>query len=656
MFENFKKVDNYLSDAPPPNALQQEIIINKNEYYNCSECSSLVEILSISEENNTIEFNCLNKNKNHSKSIMPIDEYLDSMKKYNNNNINKDNCEIHQNNKYICYCFNCKKHLCKECLKTRDHIEHFKNYIIEIQPIKEELDIIQEVINDYKIRIEKIKNEKSLEIKKLNDNLNYNKIKENKIIEEKIQKNERNKLNELKLNNDKYLIDISKIKKKYFEELKKRKNIFLNDKKEINNKYKLLGEKYFICHNYKIQQLNKKFNRELKKFQNYKNVGNMNNIIRLTEIIYNTYISSNDNYYNAININNIILNYFKNDYFKNIIMKKVLNNKGDNILRKILKRDKKANKDMFITPFHGKSELKLESENNDLKINKIIEQYEKQIKHINEENDNQMLKYENKLINIIEEYDNQIKDLREDCKKYIKKLEENKKLKEISNEIIIIYKVNKNDKTIKIFNTEFVNNNKKHCKIIYEGKEYELKEEFNIKNINKNKDILEIKLKGIMNITNMFAMFYGCTSLICLPDFWKWDTSNVTDMSCLFGECSSLISLSDISSWDTSHVNNMHSMFYKCCSLISLPDISNWDISKVTDIHGMFSECTSLIYIPDISKWNTSNIITMSKMFKKCTSLLSLPDISKWNINNVTSMNEMFEGCSKFLNIPKKFK
>ena len=271
-----------------------------------------------------------------------------------------------------------------------------------------------------------------------------------------------------------------------------------------------------------------------------------------------------------------------------------------------------------------------------------------------------MLRYENKLINIIDEYDNQIKELKEDNKKYIQFYEENKinkcKIKQINNEILVIYKINQNDKTIKLFNIEFVNNNKKNCKIIVEGKEYELLEEFDIKNIHKNKDILEIKLKGIKNITNMFAIFYGCSSLICLPDIYKWNTSNITDMSCIFGECSSLVSLPDISKWDTSKVTNMHSMFYKCYSLLYLPDISQWDISNVTDIHGMFSECTSLLYIPDISKWNTSKVVSMSKLFKKCSSLLSIPDINKWDIKKVIYKIEMFEGCNKLLNIPKKFK
>ena len=48
---------------------------------------------------------------------------------------------------------------------------------------------------------------------------------------------------------------------------------------------------------------------------------------RLSEIIYNTYNIYNNNYYNSININNIIINYYNN----NICIKKILkvhNGKG----------------------------------------------------------------------------------------------------------------------------------------------------------------------------------------------------------------------------------------------------------------------------------------------------------------------------------------
>ena len=72
--------------------------------------------------------------------------------------------------------------------------------------------------------------------------------------------------------------------------------------------------------------------------------------------------------------------------------------------------------------------------------------------------------------------------------------------------INIIYDINKEN--IKIFGKKFVKNNRNICKMIIENKEYEISEEYNIKNYNKNK--LEIKLKGINNANNVSDMLYGC--------------------------------------------------------------------------------------------------------------------------------------------------
>ena len=54
---------------------------------------------------------------------------------------------------------------------------------------------------------------------------------------------------------------------------------------------------------------------------------------------------------------------------------------------------------------------------------------------------------------------------------------------EFQDEMIIRYKINKNEKEIRIFNNNFINNNKNKCKIIYEDKEYEIKEKWNIDHI-----------------------------------------------------------------------------------------------------------------------------------------------------------------------------
>ena len=96
----------------------------KNEmYYNCSECSSPIEIILINEEEDLIEFKCL---KNNAKVEISIKDYIDKMKKFNDKKINNDICLDHKI-KYECFCFECNKHLCKNCLKTRKHINHQKS-------------------------------------------------------------------------------------------------------------------------------------------------------------------------------------------------------------------------------------------------------------------------------------------------------------------------------------------------------------------------------------------------------------------------------------------------------------------------------------------------------------------------------------------------
>ena len=152
---------------------------DNNLYYNCPECPSLIEILSIDEENNNIEYNCLNKKYFHGKSIISIREYLNKMRKFTNQKINKDTCDLHSskysNSEYISYCFDCNCHLCNECLKTRTHINHLKNNIVEIKPMNEELKIIEEIIKDYSINLDKIRKEKNIEEKNIEDEVNKKK-------------------------------------------------------------------------------------------------------------------------------------------------------------------------------------------------------------------------------------------------------------------------------------------------------------------------------------------------------------------------------------------------------------------------------------------------------------------------------------------------
>ena len=219
----------------------------------------------------------------------------------------------------------------------------------------------------------------------------------------------------------------------------------------------------------------------------------------------------------------------------------------------------------------------------------------------------------------------------------------NKMYKKEYNEIKIVYKIK--DNKIKLFDSDFVLNNKNNCKIIFNDKEYELQEKFSIDNIENKDGKLEIILNGIKNVTNMSSMFCECDSLLELPDISNWNTSIVTNMSKLFKNCNSLLSLPDISKWDTSNVTNMSNMFDNCESLSSIPDISQWNTAQVNNMSSMFKNCKLLSSLKDIQHWDTSNVNNMSSMFENCESLSYIPDISQWNTSNITNMNSLFKNC-----------
>ena len=133
----------------------------ENFGYNCSECSSLIEILSIKDDN--ISFNCEN---NHNINNIKLKEYLEKMKKYNNDKNLNDLCQIH-NNVYICYCFDCKSHFCNECLKNKKHTNHNKKYIPELTPDENDINEIKKRIEYYKNKIKDIKKAEENKVKEM---------------------------------------------------------------------------------------------------------------------------------------------------------------------------------------------------------------------------------------------------------------------------------------------------------------------------------------------------------------------------------------------------------------------------------------------------------------------------------------------------------
>ena len=283
----------------------EEVQMKLNEiYYNCTECSSPIEILNINEKRNLIEFKCIiNK---HIK-ILSIKEYIKKMKKFNNKNINDDICIVNShNNKFEYFCLDCKKHLCKECIKTRNHINHNKKIIIEIKPSEKELNIIENVIKSYEDKISYLERDKFNKIKEMKNKLKDSEYKLKEKNELQIKKNKIKKEEEIKIKNDEYLSCKQNIKDKYENEIN-----------EITNKYKIIEDNDKNIYEKELLDLNDKYKRKIKRYNYDEYLENADYLKRLFEIIYNTFNTYENNYYNSININNILLSIFNNKTYIN---------------------------------------------------------------------------------------------------------------------------------------------------------------------------------------------------------------------------------------------------------------------------------------------------------------------------------------------------
>ena len=301
--------------------------------YCCTDCSSLIEILHINENKNIIEFKCSNKNNSHQKSI-EINKYLEERKqnKKNKSNINRDICNEH-GQKFLSYCLDCNKHICEKCQNKGIHLLHYKINIIEIEPSKEEKEILDKIIKYYEKQIDKISNENIYKFKKLDSIKKQGEETINKIKEKKIK--ECNEQKELQLKNveEKYLNKIKILKKEFDENFKKLKLEFKLNYYRINNEFKLKEEKIFYFFQNKKENLFKIIKKYTNSLELIKiKLNSLTNIKKLNELVYNTYNEYPKNIFNIINISRVIM--IQNDEnidIKNKIIDKIIKNNNEKI-------------------------------------------------------------------------------------------------------------------------------------------------------------------------------------------------------------------------------------------------------------------------------------------------------------------------------------
>ena len=110
--------------------------------------------------------------------------------------------------------------------------------------------------------------------------------------------------------------------------------------------------------------MNKIYLNKIKSYKFENKIENYDNMLKINEIIFNIYNTYNNNYYNAVNINNLLLYYIDNKYINDKIMRNILRDNYDKIINIIKQKNNEDNK-----------LNKIKDEND--KINKIEEKYKK---------------------------------------------------------------------------------------------------------------------------------------------------------------------------------------------------------------------------------------------------------------------------------------
>ena len=146
--------------------------------------------------------------------------------------------------------------------------------------------------------------------------------------------------------------------------------------------------------------------------------------------------------------------------------------------------------------------------------------------------------------------------------------------------------------------------------------------------------------------TSTYSWFFCMENVQSITGLDYLNTDSVTNMAAMFMGCTGLTSL-DLSSFNTTMVADMFHMFYECSNLASL-DVSSFNTAKVRDMRGMFRNCSKLTSL-DLSSFNTAKVENMSMMFSGDSQLVTIYAADGWSIAEDTYVSSMFENCTSLV-------
>jgi len=169
-----------------------------------------------------------------------------------------------------------------------------------------------------------------------------------------------------------------------------------------------------------------------------------------------------------------------------------------------------------------------------------------------------------------------------------------------------------------------------------------LKQHIDINKTNSDKIPVDLNIIDTSNITDMSELFISVKHHeIFNYDVSQWYVGHVTDMRAMFYGCSNFNC--DLSSWNTSKVRNTICMFYNC-NKFKGKGLRYWNVSSVKTMRAMFEKCT--VFNEDISRWDTSSCEDLSIMFGNCKKFNQ--DISQWDVSNVKNIEDIFHDADNF--------
>ena len=326
----------------------------KNIYSVCPKCGFFIEVLN--EDKDKIEFKCKNclENKEEGQKFMLIQDYLlsinnnkcslckteksiDNLKYCSNckviicndcinNHIeqNKDvcdneflinlnergiKCDSHPNKTITCFCEKCQRHLCLECLKSREHRGHLRFNILEMEPSEEEINKFISILEELKKSKNELENEQKSKMEKIGNEIEEQEDNINKLFKDKVVKIDEDMENEIENEKKKIKDECDKMYQEYLTQVKIKVENLEKIIKEINEKYEKIFNEEKIKYEKEMEELNVKFVTYVKTSNNDNlllEINDFNNKIKFNEIIYHSFLENKNNYYANLNFYKIL--------------------------------------------------------------------------------------------------------------------------------------------------------------------------------------------------------------------------------------------------------------------------------------------------------------------------------------------------------------